>query len=215
MKKTERFCNIEFRDAPFPDMPAPDGHGPGDGEHDKPNGPDERKNILAGVASVFNSPADFGEFEEYIEPHAFDECDMSDVILNFNHNDSLLLAGTRNASMRLFVDYTVGLCFEANVIETTLGEDAMKLVRSGLISKMSFAFVVAPYGSSFMEDPTGNGKDRRVITKIAKLYDCSLVTFPAYPQTSVYARMGEDAEREYREYKRSIQDKKMKEIIYG
>ena len=53
---------------------------------------------VEGLAVVFNRDANLGWFTEEIDPRAFDNADMSDVVLNFNHDDSLLLAGTRNGS---------------------------------------------------------------------------------------------------------------------
>ena len=76
---------------------------------------------------------------------------------------------------------------------------------------MSFAFTV-------VEDEWNeiDGKDYRRITKIGKLYDVSLVTFPAYPQTFVGIRSTADLDEKAKEhFRRKEQDKKMEELLRG
>lgn len=176
---------------------------------------EDNSNRVAGVAVVFDQDTDMGWYTERIDRHAFDETDMSDVVLNMNHDNNLLLAGTRNGSLRLQVSDS-GVYQESEIINTNTGEDVMKLVRSGLLSKQSFAFVIADGGDQWT---TIDGREHRTITKIEKLFDVSLVTFPAYAQTSVFARSeGKDelAEAHKAEMeKRAEQDKKWEEIISG
>lgn len=164
MDKVVRFANVELRAAD-----------------------DKDSRDVKGIAAVFNQVADMGWFDEKIDSHAFDECDMSDVVLNFNHNDSDLLAGTRNSSLKLSIT-DKGLEQESSIIDTNTGDDVLKLVRSGLINKMSFAFVIDRDGGQEWLMKEGDDKEHRTIKKIKKLYDVSLVTFPAYEGTSVSAR---------------------------
>lgn len=170
---------------------------------------DER--TVEGVAVVFNREANLGWFTEEIDPRALDGADMSDVVLNFNHDNNLLLAGTRNGSLTLDVR-SDGLFQSAHIIDTTQGRDILKLVESGLIRSMSFAFTIARDGEVWSER---NGVEHRLITKIDRLYDVSLVTFPAYPQTSAWARSDSLAE-EHKALmeRRAEQDRKMKEILH-
>ena len=64
--------------------------------------------IIEGYAVVFDKPATHG-FTEVIKNTAFNKCDMSDVPLKYNHNNShLILARTRNKSLQLIID-EVGL----------------------------------------------------------------------------------------------------------
>ena len=53
---------------------------------------------VEGYAVVFNASTDLGYFTEEIDKHAFDNCDMSDVYLLFNHDENQILAGTANNS---------------------------------------------------------------------------------------------------------------------
>lgn len=176
---------------------------------------EENSNRVAGVAVVFDQDTNMGWYTERIDRHAFDETDMTDVVLNMNHDNNLLLAGTRNGSLRLQVSDS-GVYQESEIINTNTGEDVMKLVRSGLLSKQSFAFVIAEGGDQWT---TIDGREHRTITKIEKLYDVSLVTFPAYAQTTLFARSeGEDelAKKHKEELeKRALQEKKWEEITGG
>lgn len=171
----------------------------------------ENENTCEGLACVFNRETDIGWFTEEIDAHAFDETDMSDVVLLFNHDENLVLAGTRNGSLELSVENT-GLFQKSQIVNTTTGEDVMKLVREGLINKMSFAFSVSADGEEW---ESRNGKEHRIIKKIKKLYDVSLVTRPAYDQTFAYARNDELAQRHLDELKRKKQDEKMEELLNG
>lgn len=165
---------------------------------------------VEGLACVFNQRTDLGWFTEEIDSHAFDGCDMSDVVLNFNHDNNLILAGTRNGSLDLRVEDS-GLFQSAQIVDTTTGEDVLKLVKNGLINKMSFAFSVSPDGEEWR---TEGNKEHRIIRKIDKLYDVSLVTFPAYSQTFAYARNDELAQAHQEKLKeRREKQKEVEEIL--
>lgn len=174
---------------------------------------DSDSNDVEGVAAVFDREADLGWFTEKIDRHAFDHTDMSDVVLNFNHDNSLLLAGTRNGSLQLQVT-DEGLLQKASIIDTTQGRDVMKLVRSGLISSMSFAFTIADGGEIW--ETRSDGREYRTITDIDRIYDVSLVTFPAYPQTSAWMRSGDELAEQHKALmeKRAEQDKRLKELLH-
>lgn len=143
---------------------------------------------IHGYAVVFDSrtvlykdPETGLEYGEVIDRHALDGADMSDVVLRFDHQGHAL-ARTRGGSLRLSVD-AHGLRVDADM---TLSDEARSFyqeVKNGLIDKMSFAFTVAPEGDSW--DSTTR---TRTVKHIARLFDVSLVTWPAYEQTQVSAR---------------------------
>ena len=138
------------------------------------------KMIVEGYAVVFNSPATHG-FTEIIDKDAFNGCDMKDVCLKYNHDDShLILARTRNKSLSLTID-DKGLFIRAELIDTTSNRDIYKMIQAGLLDKMSFAFTVE-------EEKWDVATDTRTILKIDKLFDVSLVDTPFYDTTSIYAR---------------------------
>ena len=139
--------------------------------------------ILEGYASVYNDQYKIGSwYIEEIQAGAFNEADLSNVVLNLNHDDSILLGRTKNGSLSLTIDAT-GLKFRAELPDTQQAKDVYELVRSGLIDQCSFRFSIQE-GKSEIK----NGDDIFVITKVRKVYDVSVVTFPAYEKTSVQAR---------------------------
>lgn len=154
----------------------------------------EERMIIEGYAIVFDEPTDLG-YIEVIERGALDNCDMTDVCLKYNHEDTyLIMARTRNGSLRLEVDDR-GLKIYAELIDTMSNRDVYKSIRAGLLDKMSFAFIVSDASWD-----TVDGQDIRRITGIEKLFDVSVVDVPAYEQTEVYARSKEVVEKENEEY---------------
>lgn len=148
---------------------------------------DEGKMIIEGYAAVFDQEAMIGDeergFIEVIDKKAFDKCNMKDVAMKYNHKDDhLILARTKNKSLHLSVDEK-GLKIRAELVDTTSNKDIYKMIRSGLLDKMSFAFTVNDEEVS----RRGNTPLRR-ITEIDYIYDVSVVDTPAYEGTSIYAR---------------------------
>lgn len=128
----------------------------------------------------------FSDFYESIDPHAFDECDMSDVIMQMNH-DGFVYARTRNNTLEITFDDHGGHCV-ADLSGSKQGrEDLYEAISNGLIDRMSFGFTIAEDGFEWEEDDEGNIHSR--ITKISKLFDVSAIAgFPANPGTEISAR---------------------------
>lgn len=178
MKKETRLLNVELR--------TPE---------------EEDKMIVEGYAITFNSPATHG-YTEIISEKALDNCDMSDVPLKYNHEDShLIMARTRNHSLELTKDEK-GLLIRAELIDTQSNKDIYKSIKAGLIDKMSFAFTVR-------EDEYDYDTDTRTIKDIDRLYDVSVVDIPFYDSTSVYARGENDEFLERREELRKEHERKI------
>jgi len=139
---------------------------------------EDGKMEIKGYAAVFNSPETY-DYTEVIDSRAFDEADMSDVVLRYNHNDSfMVLARTRNKSLELNVDEK-GLFIDAKLQDDiTEHKNIYNAIKSGLIDKQSFAFTVE-------EDNYDYDTDTRTITKIGKLFDVSVVDQPFYNATDV------------------------------
>lgn len=145
---------------------------------------DEQKMVLEGYAIVFDQETLIGDkdkgFIESIDRNALKNANMKDVPMKYNHDDSfLIIARTRNNSLRLTVD-DIGLKVRAELIDTDSNKDIYKMVKAGLLDKMSFAFTV----SSQKIDRSGD-IPKRTITGIERLYDVSIVDLPAYDQTSI------------------------------
>lgn len=155
---------------------------------------ENKEMIVEGYAVVFNQITDLGWCKEIIDRNAFNGADMKDCVLKYNHNDSfLILARTRNKSLELSID-DHGLKIRAKLIDTTNNKDVYKMIKEGLLDKMSFAFTVA-------ERKWDYETDTRTVLRISKLYDVSVVDVPAYDTTEIYARSKEQYEEEKRKYK--------------
>ena len=139
---------------------------------------EDNKMEIKGYAAVFNSPETYS-YTEVIDSRAFDDADMSDVVLRYNHNDSfMVLARTRNKSLGLNVDEK-GLFIDATLqYDITDHRNIFNAIKSGLIDKQSFAFTVD-------EDNYDYDTDTRTITKIGKVFDVSVVDQPFYNATDV------------------------------
>ncbi len=140
--------------------------------------------IARGTAVVFNVPTCLYEWDgvkyyEVIDRHAFDECDMSDVIFNYNHGGKVV-ARLRNKTLSLLINDR-GLDMESDLSGTVAGRELYEEIDGGYIDKMSFSF-------SVRESSYDNQTHTRTITKIKKLYDVSAVDIPAYQETSISAR---------------------------
>jgi len=156
---------------------------------------EDEKMILEGYALLYNDETligsrDYG-FIESIDPNALSDEAIRDVPMKYNHMDSfLIIARTKNKSLELISDEK-GLKVRAELLDTQHNKDIYKMVRSGLLEKMSFAFTVKDQEW----DHSGDIPKRR-ITKIDRLYDVSIVDIPAYDNTSIFARSLESMELE-------------------
>lgn len=128
---------------------------------------------------LYKDPMTGYEYGEIIDRHALDGADMADVILRYDHNGRVL-ARTRNNSLRLSVD-DHGLAIEADMNGSDEARSYYNDVKAGLVDKMSFCFEVEA-------DEWDEATRTRRIKSISRLYDVSLVSFPAYEQTQVSAR---------------------------
>lgn len=137
---------------------------------------------LAGYAAVFNDPSVPLPFSERIAPGAFRKTlsETPDVRLLINH-EGLPLARTKNNTLTLTEDET-GLYIDALLPDTSEARDLWTLVQRGDVDQMSFAFRVIR--QSWNKDRT-----ERTLTEVSLADgDVSVVTYPAYPTTTVEAR---------------------------
>jgi len=144
----------------------------------------------------------FDDYYEEIDPSAFDECDMSDVVVQLNHS-GFVYARNRNGSLKIDVDDHGGHCV-ADLSGSKQGrEDLYEAITNGLIDTMSFGFTIADDGWEWDEDDDGVIHTR--ITKISKLYDVSPIAgFAANPNTEISARSLYDAVMESKSKKADL-----------
>ena len=145
-----------------------------------------------GYATTFNQPYmlyDSPTYKVYeqVAPTAFDGCDMSNVIMQYDH-EGRVFARNKNGTLALNVD-GIGLKITADLGGTDIGRQLYQEIKGGYTDKMSFAFLVAEDQSkSYYNAETGVEIVTRTITKIKKLYDVSAVSIPANDMTSISAR---------------------------
>ena len=160
-------------------------------KHSDEEEPDEKYEV-EGYASTFNEPYVLYSFDGYtvreqIDPAAFDECDMDDVIMQYDHQGRVF-ARTSNETLEVKTD-DHGLFMSARLGGTELGRQVYDEIKGGYTSKMSFGFTI----DEDKREVTYNRADGtvdvlRTITKIRKLYDVSAVSLPANDGTEISAR---------------------------
>lgn len=137
--------------------------------------------VISGYAVVFNQPSeDLGGFIEYVDSHAFDGVDMSNVLLLFNHDFGNTLARVTADNLKLTIDDN-GLAFEATLPDTQLGQDTLTNIANGNYQGCSFGFTIAD--DNWNEDANGNVV--HTVNQIDKLYEISITPLPAYTETSL------------------------------
>lgn len=151
---------------------------------------ENKEMILEGYAAKFNvrSKLLYNQFYEILERKSFDDVLASkdlDAVMNFNHDNNLVMGRTTNGTLKLSTDDT-GLFFRATLPDTSYARDVYELVKRGDIFQNSFAFM--PDKKGYKRSTAEDGNDLYTVTKVAKLRDVSAVTFPAYPETSLAAR---------------------------
>ena len=147
------------------------------------------------------------EYKEIIERGAFDEADISDVVVKYNHSDHFLaVARTRN--------HTLGLDVREDGVYVAIkirkdnpnGMQFYKNVEEGLIDRMSFSFIIR-------EESFDEKEHRWTVRKIEKVYDVAAVDFPAYDDTEIYAKRFGDAEALRAEAEARLAKAKEDEVI--
>lgn len=177
----------------------------------------EEEYKVRGYATTFNEPYllykyDDVEVWEQVDKDAFTDTDMSDVIMQYDH-EGRVFARISNNTLSLNVDDR-GLLIEANLGGTELGRGLYEDIHGGYITKMSFGFIVEE--DEVEEKRSDEGvKVLRTITKIGKLYDVSAVSIPANNATEISARAfcdGVIAEIEAERLQEAQKEKRIKKL---
>lgn len=132
--------------------------------------------------------ADGTPFRETILPQAFVEAVATEDPIDFyaEHDDQKLLATTVNHSLMLRADDN-GLYMEAQILDTNDGRDTYELIKSGVITSMSFGFIVLDDDWDMTGGNFDDGIPLRTVKEII-LKEVSAVRFPAYLSSSIEAR---------------------------
>ena len=146
--------------------------------------------VVEGYATTFEQPYTlysdgYYELREVVDSKAFEKTDMSDVIMQYDH-EGRVFARNRNKTLDLTTDEH-GLKITANLGGTDIGRQLYQEIKGGYTDRMSFAFTVS---DDKRERETIDGKivvTRRILG-FRKLYDVSAVSTPANNSTSISAR---------------------------
>lgn len=174
---------------------------------------DENETAADGYAAVFDIPevmyeVDGVQYSEKIERGAFDQAQLSDVVMNYNHGGKPV-ARTKNGTLHLTVD-DYGLRVHADLSSTAESRALYDEIKAGLIDKMSFAFIVG-------EESYDKSTRTRSIGKIKRVFDVAAVDFPAYESTAITARsfFSAEAEKERAEARAALDLAKAKYFYVG
>ena len=147
---------------------------------------------VEGYATTFNQPYQLWTSPDYtvneqVDRNAFDETDMSDVIMQYDH-EGRVFARIANGTLELSTD-DHGLKIRARLDGTEIGRQLFEEIQGGYMNKMSFGFTVKEQKrEETIDQETGHITVLRTITKIGKLYDVSAVSLPANDATEISAR---------------------------
>ena len=147
--------------------------------------------IVEGYATTFNQPYELWRdgpdyiFLEQVDRGAFDKTDMSDVIMQYDH-EGRVFARTNNGTLELRTD-DHGLHIRADLGGTEIGRQLYEEIKGGYTDKMSFGFTVDS-DERLITEEAGVVTILRTIKSIGKLYDVSAVSLPANNATEISAR---------------------------
>jgi len=119
------------------------------------------------------------QYFEEIDRHALDGADLSDVIMQYDHQGKVL-ARLSNGTLGIEPDDN-GLFIYADLSKSAAAKELYEEIKNGLVTKMSWAFTVA-------EDSYDRETRTRRILRIKKVYDVSAVSIPANGDTDISAR---------------------------
>ena len=149
--------------------------------------------IVRGYATTFDDPYTLYEdkdliLREIIDHNALNDADMSDVIMQFNH-EGRVFARTSNDTLSVGID-AHGMPIEANLGGTYLGRGLYQDIDGGYITKMSWGFSVNREMDEWKSEtaPDGRTLETRIIKSVRKVYDVSAVSLPANDATEISAR---------------------------
>jgi len=134
---------------------------------------------FSGYAAVFNSDSEPLPFTERIAPGAFRGSlrNRNDIKLLWNHDTGSVLGSTRAHTLRISEDER-GLYVEADLANTSVGNDARELIKRGDVDSMSFGFTVPRGGDEWNSEGTV-----RTLNMVS-LHEVSIVSMPAYTATA-------------------------------
>lgn len=168
---------------------------------------------VEGYATTFEDPytlfegRDGWKYVEIIDRHALDDADLSDVILQYDHEGPVFARNTNNTLYLEANDH--GWFIAADLGKTSKARSLHEDIAAGNVTRMSWAFI--PAEESYTEDRENRVFTTR-ITRVKKVFDVSAVSYPADPNTEISARHlfnGAMEERQRESLRRELDRKRM------
>ena len=175
---------------------------------------------VKGYATTFDDPYTLYEdkdlvLKEIIDRNALDEADMSDIIMQYDH-EGRVFARTSNNTLTVTPD-AHGLAMEADLGGTSLGRGLFEEIKGGYTTKMSWGFSVNRDKDEWTSEqlPDGRSLEVRRIKSVRKIYDLSAVSLPANDATTISARSVADGaiERLAAERREQLEIRKRKMLL--
>lgn len=146
---------------------------------------------VEGYATTFNDPyvlysSDWITYREVVLPEAFENADLSDVIMQYDHQGRVF-ARISNGTLECGVD-DHGLKIDAELSGTQLGRSLYEEIAGGYTTKMSYAFIVSDEEEERTESEGGHVDYLRKIKGVSKVFDVSAVSLPANDATEISVR---------------------------
>ncbi len=169
---------------------------------------EEKTYIVEGYAAKYEPYVlfedEYGEVKEEFKKSCFDEADMTDIIMQFDH-EGRVFARTSNGTLKVELD-DVGLKIWADLSKTESARTLYEEIKAGMITKMSWRFRL---GNWYYDKKTHT----YVHLSIKKIYDVSAVSLPANDNTQINARSFVDgliSEQVRRDAELDIKKRKLK-----
>lgn len=148
---------------------------------------------VSGYATTFDDPYVLYEdkdliFREIIDHDALRDADLSDVIMQYDH-EGRVFARTSNNTLTVGPD-AHGLAMSADLGGTSIGRGLFEEIKGGYTTKMSWGFTVNRERDEWKSEtaPDGRTLETRIIKSVRKVYDVSAVSLPANDATEISAR---------------------------
>lgn len=176
---------------------------------------EDGRDVAEGYAATWDEYQlwDDGEYRmfEKFDPHAFDQCDLSDIIMQLNHEGRVFARGS-NKTLTVAPDGK-GLKITAYLGGTEEGRKILEEIKGGYLTKMSHGFRCARQKREVVEDRENRRIDiHRTILEVGKEYDVSVVSLPANDATSISARnLCEGVIKEVKEERLAMEARKRKQ----
>ncbi|MHC5226905.1 HK97 family phage prohead protease [Enterococcus sp. LJL99] len=165
------------------------------------------KRIIEGYALKFGQRSKkLGNYYEEIAPGALNGVDLSDVKILVDHDFSKILGRTLSKTLKLIID-SIGLKFSVEIPNTSYANDLYESVNRGDISECSFGFTINEKDKNARQTlRLADGNYLRVVNKISRLSEISIVANPAYGSTSAQIKRDlEEAKKEYQKEKLTLE----------